>query len=67
VQLLLLIGQEAVQLLRQEQGLVRGERKEHPLAGLILHLKLVGAALASRGDSGERLWLQSARHGTVLS
>jgi hypothetical protein len=67
VQLILLIGQEAVELLSQEQGLVRGERKEHPLAGLILHLKLVGAALASRGDAGKCFGLQSTGHGTVLS
>jgi hypothetical protein len=57
MQFLLLISQEAVQLLSQEQRLVGGEREQHPLAGLILDLKLVGAALASRGDAGERLWL----------
>ena len=50
MQLILLISQEAIQLLSQEQGLVRGELKQHPLARLVLDLKLVGAALASWGE-----------------
>jgi hypothetical protein len=66
MQFVLFVSQEAVQLLSQEQDLVRGERKQQPLAGLILHLKLVRAALSGRRDAGEDLGLQSTRHGTVL-
>jgi hypothetical protein len=66
VQLILLISQEAIQLLSQEQGLVRGELKQHPLARLVLSFELVRAALAGRGDAGERLRLQGTRHEICL-
>jgi hypothetical protein len=41
--------QEVVELLSQKQRLVGGELVQHPLAGLILDLELVRAAVASRG------------------
>jgi hypothetical protein len=61
VQFVLFIGQETVELLSQEQGLIRGEREQHPLAGLVLDLELVSAALPGRRDADQRLWLQSTR------
>ncbi len=57
VQLILYISQKIIELRSQKQRLVRSELEQHPLAGLVLDLKLVGAALASGGDPGERLWL----------
>jgi hypothetical protein len=40
VQFLLFISEKAIELLSQEQGLVRRELEQHPLAGLILHVTL---------------------------
>jgi hypothetical protein len=65
MQFVLFISQEPVELISQEQRLIRGELKEHPLAGLILDLELVGAALPARRDAGEGLGLQGTWHGSV--